>query len=168
MAQVLCFARIKRRLLFLGDAARSAGHYPVHCKSLRAALRRMRTRAIAIVIVEYRPEDFTLVKILAAAKSSREIPVIVVSSHLTAAFRLCHALADLYLEEPVSQRELASFLDLLMGTEAPRHAVKKANEHLLTADMPIQAAFAFRPMPIVGHLEGSSHLSAHTKFEVKP
>lgn len=168
MAQVLCFGRNKRQLLFLSDAARSAGHYPVRCKSLRAALRRMRTGAIATVIVEYRPGDFTLVKLLAAAKSSREIPVIVVSSHLTAAFRLCQSLADLYLEEPASQRELAGFVDLLLGAEAPRHAVEQANEHLLPADMPIHAAFASRTMPIVGHLEGSSHLSAHTNFEVKP
>lgn len=130
MAQVLCFARNRRRLLLLADAVLSGGHCPVRCRSVRAALRRMRTIAIEMVVVEYRRGDLTLVKLLAAAKSVRNIPVIVISSRITAAFQLCRSLGDLYLEEPVRETELAFFVDLLTA-ESSRRTVGKANERLV-------------------------------------
>lgn len=140
MAQILCFARSKKRLVALNRAVCSAGHIPIGCRSLAAALRRARTKTLAAVIVEYCRGNQKFSNFLRNAKCRKNIPVVVVSRHVINAFQVGGRLADLYLEEPVSQAELAGFVEILTAAvDEPRASAEPLASNSAAAGPPAVA-----------------------------
>lgn len=140
MAQVLCFARSKKRLVALNRAVCSAGHVPIGCQSLAAALRRARTKPFAAVVVEYCRGNQKFRNFLRDAKCRKSIPVVVISRHVINAFQVGGRLADLYLEEPVSQAELAGFVEILTAAvDVPKASAEPFAANVAAADPPAVA-----------------------------
>lgn len=132
MGQILCFARSKKRLAVFSSAVSSVGHTAIGCRSVAAALRRTRSSSLAALVVEYCRGRQKFCNFLRSAKCGTNIPVLVVSTHVVSAFQGAGGLADLYLEEPVTQAELASLVEILT-TAIPQRA---------TGPLPARAAAA--------------------------
>ncbi len=56
--------------------------------------------------------------VVAAAKRSRHVPVVVVSGFVSEAFRSVEPLADIYLEKPADPRELVQVVEALLNTQS--------------------------------------------------
>lgn len=118
MAQILCFARSRRKWAAFSNAISIAGHDPLRCRSVAAAVRRVRTTPIAALVVEYCREGRHFRDFLTEVKRRRDVPVIVISRQVVEAFQVAGSLADLYLEEPVALAELAGFVNVLAVLES--------------------------------------------------
>lgn len=145
MAQILCFARSRRTWAAFSNAISIAGHDPLRCRSVAAAVRRVRTTPIAALVVEYCREDRHFRDFLTKVKRRRDVPVIVVSRQVVQAFQVAGSLADLYLEEPVAQAELVGFVNVLAVLESSLPATQPSTSSAAGTEPAQQTKFPAAP-----------------------
>ena len=115
MARVLCIdddpgaTDLKRTIL------QRAHHDVVICSTVEQAIGLLRSITFDAVITDWRMNDEQSGReIVEAAKTNSTAPVVVVSGHVSEAFRAAGPAADLYLEKPVDPEELIKALDALL------------------------------------------------------
>ncbi len=105
MESILYAGRRDRFATALGELVRAAGHEFVMSRPSRAVASIQAQPAIGAVVVCSNSEKTAL----AVARTAKQfqIPVIVITTHLVGAFRVCESCADIFLEQPASLQEIS-------------------------------------------------------------
>jgi len=121
MAKILCVDDELAALALKQNILERAGHVVTACTSANEALALLGDERFDAVVTDWNLGEESGRKILLAAKSGEEVPVVVVSGFCTDAFRAAEPQADMYLEKPVDPNELVAIVGALLHTSNKKH-----------------------------------------------
>lgn len=114
MAKILCVDDEPAAVALKQIILERAGHSVTVCSSANEAVAFLQRQRFDAVVTDWNLGEESGRRILLAAKSGTEVPVVVVSGYCTDAFRAAEPQADMYLEKPVDANELVAIVGALL------------------------------------------------------
>ena len=114
MATILCVDDEPAAVALKQTILERAGHTVHSCSSANDAIALLSKERFDAVVTDWKLGEESGRRILLAAKSGAQVPVVVVSGYCTDAFRAAEPQADIYLEKPVDAIELVAIVRALL------------------------------------------------------
>ena len=124
MARILCVDDEIPVVTLKCAILETVGHTVTAATSARDAIEKLQNNAYDAVVTDWRLGDADGRVVVQAAKSSRPMPVVVVTAYVTDAMQAPEPLADLYLEKPVNPEELVMIVSELIRSSGKAAPVK--------------------------------------------
>jgi DNA-binding response OmpR family regulator len=127
MAKILCVDDEPAAVALKQTILERAGHSVMTCSSANDAIALLAKEPFDAVVTDWKLGEESGRKILLAAKTGVQVPVVVVSGYCAEAFRAVEPQADIYLEKPVDAMELVAIIKALLqpgpdGREGPNRS----------------------------------------------
>ena len=114
MAIILCVDDEPAAVALKQTILERAGHIVHICCTADDAIELLARGPFDAVVTDWKLGEESGRRILLAAKSGAQVPVVVVSGYCTDAFRAAEPQADIYLEKPVDANELVAIVGALL------------------------------------------------------
>jgi len=114
VARILCVDDEPNAVALKQTILERAGHVVTVCDSANQAVDLLQRQCFDAVVTDWNLGEESGRRILLAAKSGLEVPVVVVSGYCTDAFKAAEPQADMYLEKPVDANELVAIVGALL------------------------------------------------------
>jgi DNA-binding response OmpR family regulator len=115
VARILCVDDEPNAVALKQIILERAGHIVTVCTSANQAVDMLQRQNFEAVVTDWKLGEESGRRILLAAKTGTEVPVVVVSGYCTDAFRAAEPQADMYLEKPVDANELVAIVGALLN-----------------------------------------------------
>lgn len=116
MAKILCVDDEPAAVALKQTILERAGHVVTISSSANEAIELLKGEPFDAVVTDWNLGEESGRRILLAAKSGSQVPVVVVSGFCTDAFRAAEPQADIYLEKPVDATELVAIVNALLNS----------------------------------------------------